>query len=529
MVLAVALFTASCGEDKPQEIDLSKLDNTTAKCWEITVKVMGIPVTTYAWGTEREVVGAVQLSQEYVGKSIKLTWKENSAKSEEACERQNPDYEPHSCWKLTRYMSTATIVEYEWDSEEGIKALVAQYEKIGYRCTYEKADAKDSEACSKLNDNENPPIPDFDNTTFKCWEVTATIGAQSEVGYIWTTEYLLNNVVIAAAKQKVPEAEYSYKAVDAASEEACEALNPDVPQPEEEACWKVTLVNVDGQTEVGYHWTTESDVKEYIEARGGRGSYELAAADDRDACEKLNDNPGPDPDEFDGSKYDNETLKCWEVVTSYGDMSVTNYVWNTEYNIAYSIWVSKIDATFTPANAADEEACNALEEATQGEEACYKIIVNYLGVTQIEYIWTTSKNITTIVGSMKENMEIEGNLNVDISYEISNAQDEDACDALQQAVEDEFNKKAKCWEITAVLMGQTLATGYMWFPEESLAAIIENAKQMYATAYGITGVEITYKEASATDEDSCNALNPDLDDPEPSANIRALLKGALGK
>ena len=386
------------------------------------------------------------------------------------------------------------------------------------------------------NDPKDPK--DLDNTTWCCWELTAKWNGQTEVSYVWATEYIMGVSVETAKKeaekQGITNYSVTYKKNNAKDEDACDALNPDEPTPvQTPKCWKITYATP-AATLVEYSWgtTTEMDAYVAILAQAGyTATYVEADAKDEDSCKALNqDTPDPKPEEFDGSQYDNITNKCWEVVTLYGDMSVTHYVWGTEYAIAYTIWAEKLNATFSAAvDAADEDACETREEAIQGDDACYQIIISYGGATQIQYVWTNQSNITAIIGTMRERFEaMPGATDVNIAYEIANAEDEDACEALQQAVEDEFNKSSKCWELNAIFMGQTLVTYYVWCPEELLASVVENAKQTFETQFGMAGVEITYKQAAATDEEACEALNPDEDD-EVEADVRAMLKGVLGK
>ena len=81
VVLATALLFTSC-EKSIQNIDPSKLDNTTFKCWKVTMKVHGVTVTDYMWATERILVESLQAEQKYAG--INSTYAPTS-KNEKQC------------------------------------------------------------------------------------------------------------------------------------------------------------------------------------------------------------------------------------------------------------------------------------------------------------------------------------------------------------------------------------------------------------------------------------------------------------
>lgn len=81
-LLATALTFTSC-EKSVQNVDASKLDNTTHKCWKVTMKVYGVKATDYIWATEQTLVKTLQAEQEYAG--IKSTYAA-TGKSKEQCE-----------------------------------------------------------------------------------------------------------------------------------------------------------------------------------------------------------------------------------------------------------------------------------------------------------------------------------------------------------------------------------------------------------------------------------------------------------
>lgn len=79
-IIAVALMALALSSCKKgvSGIDASKLDNTVEKCWHCTCKatVSGISATSesYAWGTERGVVLALQESEKYSSGHAKWTY-----------------------------------------------------------------------------------------------------------------------------------------------------------------------------------------------------------------------------------------------------------------------------------------------------------------------------------------------------------------------------------------------------------------------------------------------------------------------
>lgn len=80
---AAAFVLVACnGSSDVKNINLDSLDDTTEKCWQCTCKAGWYSEDTFMWGTEREVVFAMQHS-EVVG--VKWSYKEASAKTEEAC------------------------------------------------------------------------------------------------------------------------------------------------------------------------------------------------------------------------------------------------------------------------------------------------------------------------------------------------------------------------------------------------------------------------------------------------------------
>ena len=450
LVLAgVTMFTA-CGNEKPNEIDLSKLDNTTNKCWQLTVKVGTQSEVSYVWGTEYMVGLAVEATRKKVGDKATISYKEADAKDEDACERLNPDYEEEACWKITYGSAAFSQTVYMWDDEEDVKAFIAVYTAQGMTASYEKADAKDEDACEKLNEPTQPtdPYANLDNTIEKCWEVTIDHGTMTETVYMWTTE-----------------------------RELCVSLD---------ANYK------------------------------GMYTYKPADANDEDACEKLNDKPG---DDFDGSQYDDTTDRCWMVTIKMSGMETVHYVWETEYEMAYAAYQASktpdVEYKYEQAAANDEDACEALEKRQQADAKCWKLTASFsvMGMpqSQVMYVWVTENDLEMVKESAKQQLASYG-VQVDITAEPAEANDEDACEELNDGVipggggdDPQPQGAQKCWKIDILMNGEVLAATYVWCTAEQVNIVAEGIKAQMGSLFA--GATLNITEADADDEDSCNALN----------------------
>ena len=374
-MVSVVLFSACNakglfgGGTDPEEIDVSKLDNTIEKCWEVTYSLGGQSDTQYAWGTEYMVVYTLQQQQKMVGGLGKWSYKESSAADEQSCLAKNPEWEPSQCWKITVNMAGQAMNFYLWSDTEGVLASIESYKRAGYTCSYEKADAKDQNACEKLNEDNPGPGPDpdpdpdpdpkdysqYDDTTPKCWEVTASAFSMTTTEFVWLTERQLVMSLDAAGSN------YSYKPAAANDHDACEALNGSDPDPDpdpdpqgEKGCWLLSYT-VAGQTISAYAWLTEAEAKEAVAAVNG--TYEKNTASTADACEALNDdNPLLQGDPF-----------CWALTVNFMGQSQTFYLWGTEETIKIAVAAAEeqyaaVGATisYQKASADDENACNAL-------------------------------------------------------------------------------------------------------------------------------------------------------------------------
>lgn len=83
-----ALALTSCEKKgvNVMDVDASKLDGTTAKCWKYTIKEF--QETSYVWCTEKELV---ELFQSYNNNGAKLTvnYEEATAADPDACDSRN--------------------------------------------------------------------------------------------------------------------------------------------------------------------------------------------------------------------------------------------------------------------------------------------------------------------------------------------------------------------------------------------------------------------------------------------------------
>lgn len=459
MVLASMTMFVSCGNDEPNggngNIDLTKLDNKTLQCWEITTKVGSASENIYVWGTEYMVglaVNEVTKKLEKEGaKNFSVTYKANSAKTEDACEALNPKDEDDkpACWKVTITAATYTEVSYRWDYEDAMEAYIKAMSQSGLQATFEKADAADEDACKKLGeqDPQNPQNPDdptqYDNKVKKCWKVTINFRGAEEVEYVWLTEYEVVAVVNNEKAETGGMATVTYEETTAKTEEACDLLDDDTEQP-------------------------------------------------------------VDPD-FDGSKYDNTIEKCWKLTASTNGVETVHYVWETEYEIAYECFVlgkqTSVTATYEATTEATEEACESVEDAQTKDAVCWEITSKVMGMELKSYYWGSEADLVVIVETIKQNLEKEiGSSDaVEISYSKTDIADEYTC---EEKNDEGSMSGGSCWKLTMSMMGNTISEMYVWVPEAALAQVIEGLKSQMGDA-----VTITYEAADIQDEDACNNHN----------------------
>lgn len=90
MLLCVVGLAFTACEPNVENLDPSKLDDTTERCWAITYTLYGVSATTYTWGTEAVIAYSVKESQELVGVG-KYSYEEANANDAEACHDLNDD------------------------------------------------------------------------------------------------------------------------------------------------------------------------------------------------------------------------------------------------------------------------------------------------------------------------------------------------------------------------------------------------------------------------------------------------------
>ncbi len=152
---SITFFTACTGGIKGKsvnDVDLATLDNKTEKCWEITSSAAGYSESYFEWGTEYEIVLILKEAQNIIGNLGTYSYRESSAKSEDACEAKNPDYEQECCWKITLSLQgIEAMTNYIWGSETEASEVVKMYEKTGYSVSLSKTSASDEDSCEAQN------------------------------------------------------------------------------------------------------------------------------------------------------------------------------------------------------------------------------------------------------------------------------------------------------------------------------------------------------------------------------------------
>ena len=72
-----------------RDIDPSKCDDTTDKCWKYTISYAGASASAYVWCTEKIVVEALQQTLEASDPGYTATFWESPAENAEACNAKN--------------------------------------------------------------------------------------------------------------------------------------------------------------------------------------------------------------------------------------------------------------------------------------------------------------------------------------------------------------------------------------------------------------------------------------------------------
>lgn len=279
------------------QIDVTAFDDKENKCWAIDMWCDGTTIgRQYEWGSEASVAAAAKLIltmdyQVYGYQTKKVKWFEADANDEDACHAQV--WAGAVCWEETvSYNGSQSETNFGWMPEANMKERHDYYESKGLTHTYKRADAEDYDSCDKLNpgngdDPEKPQNPDepknydqYDNTTFKCWEITQAELGMTATTYLWQTERYI------VMLYDMIGVDYTYRHVkDIEDEYACRELEDSQYIPK--ACWKITEV-IMGVNQVVYVWDTEAGVKATVDAINesgyGTATYELTSIEDEDSC-----------------------------------------------------------------------------------------------------------------------------------------------------------------------------------------------------------------------------------------------------
>lgn len=277
----VALFCATvfsaCDEPnvKPT-VDPSTLDSTALKCWEYTLEENGKTATLYAWSTEKQLVLFIEqqvTEAKKQGATWTYTYKESNETDVDACEERAN--EGLACWKITVTNGNSSTTSYVFTSEECAELYGSSEAGKNGSYSVEQADAKDPDACDKLNDNQGGTT--VDDKEKHCYHVTSgySINGQtySSETYVWATEADMK-MTQSAFIASMENASYEYELTTEATEDAC--LHHGF------ACYQI---NGPGYTM--YSWTTEQ-ILQNLYGSNSAITWQLADPTDEDSCNALN-------------------------------------------------------------------------------------------------------------------------------------------------------------------------------------------------------------------------------------------------
>lgn len=297
----------------------------------------------------------------------------------------------------------------------------------------------------------------------ECWEYKVWCdGVTIATEYFWGPESAVIFMINASMKAEYKNfgeyhKKYWYQQVEEPTEAACTSR-----QWEGAECLLETVSwedeNGNHQSQSEYFWIPEDSMKvrhEYYmnvtkaaeEASGKKFNFEHSYAksefEDADACRGQNEGDDQtvvivDPNEpqtVDYSKFDNTTSKCWKVTQDKYTITITNYVWMTERDLVQQFDAIGINYHYELADAADEDACNELDENTDpvdlGEEACYRITITVpaAGVTVVQYAWAAENVLPSIIADLKSTYEQMDIGEVSVTYTKSSETTEESCEA----------------------------------------------------------------------------------------------------
>ncbi|MBO7457873.1 MAG: hypothetical protein J6T80_01290 [Paludibacteraceae bacterium] len=198
------------------------------------------------------------------------------------------DDKTNKCWAIDLWCDGTTIGrEFEWATEAQVAEMARIILTIDLQ-TFGRQTKKVMYTESKANDEAACNAKVWEGA--ECWEETISYGSQSETNFGWMPEA---NMKERHDYYQSKGLTHTYKRADAADQDACEKLNPEVPVTPpagDKACWEITQ-NVNGQSTVNYVWESESYAQQVVSAvqmAGGTASYKKADANDSDACNALN-------------------------------------------------------------------------------------------------------------------------------------------------------------------------------------------------------------------------------------------------
>ncbi len=275
------------------------------------------------------------------------------------------------CWQVDMWCDGTTIGrEYMWASEAFVVSMIKTMIEADIKVNgaahkkfyYEKSNPTDEDACTAQ-----------EWVGAECWEETiyytdSTGVEQSETEYCWWPEQNMKERHAYYKEKGLQKLEYKH--ADPKDKEACLALNPSDDTPVDphqgeqkdyskydnttEKCWMVTTNAFDVEV-ISFVWMTERDLVQYYDLMKVDYEYEEAPANDEDSCQELQEDVEPVVGEE----------SCWKITTTLLSQTEINYIWGPESvaktTVAY-IQQSGGTATYTKSTAADEDACDALNE-----------------------------------------------------------------------------------------------------------------------------------------------------------------------
>lgn len=276
---SVAMFTACDEPNVNPSVDPSTLDSTTFKCWEYTFEENGKTATLYAWSTEKQLVLFIE---EQVAEAKKqgavwtYSYKQSNENDMEACEQRAN--EGLACWKVTVTEGSQSSVSYVFTTEECAELYGSSEAGKNGSYSVEQADAKDPDACDKLNDNQGGTT--VDDNEKHCYHVTSgySLNGQnySSETYVWATEAEMQQTQ-SAFITSMNNASYVYELTTDATEDACLEHNTGAM-----ACYQI---NGPGYTM--YYWTSEQ-ILQNLYGSNPAITWQLADPKDEDSCNALN-------------------------------------------------------------------------------------------------------------------------------------------------------------------------------------------------------------------------------------------------